>query len=1123
MPSLAPRRRSRAHFEEDEDESSGSDTPKKQKLNGDHGVLDEEDSEGDIDGGDDSFANAGNRRRRTAGNAKGNDGEFQPGAIVRVMVDNFVTYEHAEFLPGPNLNMVIGPNGTGKSSLVCAICLGLGYHPKHLGRASNVGEFVKHGKDTATIEVELQKRPGEPSNHIVRVRINREDNSRKWWLNGKEASHKAVQSVTRNLRIQIDNLCQFLPQDKVAEFAGLTPIQLLHETLRAAAPEQMINEQSALHDLHKDYKKVKEQVEMTAETLKGHENRQQGVQGDVDRMRQREEIEKEIEELRKARTVVEYNTVRRKFNEAKQRRKDAEKRLKELEMACGPALQAVNEKKTYRDKMVPVIAQRKNALKNAETAVDQLFRDIEAQDDRIKHLGNKREAEAKSFQAKKAQIGKIRKSITDLEAKLKNKPPEFSPAEWNLKIRQKDSILRDNEKAKREIMDRIQQLKARGRAKTDEIKEVLRSRKELESAQGQQLALLKKINPDAAAGWAWLQEHQDEFEKEVSGPPMITCSVKDDRYSDLVQSLLQRDDFFCFTTQTRHDHKKLSAKFYGELGISVTIRTCGSPFASFRPPIPIEQAQEMGLDRYAIDLIDGPEPVLAMLCAEKRLHASGVSLGDITDAQYQQLVNGERISNWAAGQIMYRITRRREYGAGAVSTTTRKVIPGSFWKDQLPDDGESARLQQRHDELRDEVEELKRALQELNNKIQGINEGEEQVREEIDNLKRQKNDLQRAATQYESLGTKIEIEKRAQDTAQDELGAARQRVLDIRAQEDQLVIERARSVLKHKEQLSRIRDAHQALLEAQIRLIEANSDVQALEAQNEDIKSRLDREKADISLAKTELDRLRDEAKTAQEKVQEAIADGHGMLEKLNELSEGKTVEDIDGDIEAKSANLGVLHRVDPQVLRQFEKRARDIQDLTRRKEELTHKLEGLSGQIEELMQRWEPKADELVSRINEAFSHNFEQISCAGEVGIHKDEDFEQWAIEIKVKFREHETLQQLNQHRQSGGERAVSTIFYLMALQSMAQAPFRVVDEINQGMDPRNERMVHERMVEIACREHTSQYFLITPKLLTGLRYDPRMRVLCIASGEHVPPEGRKLDFRRLVRIQRAVKAAA
>jgi chromosome segregation ATPase len=73
-------------------------------------------------------------------------------------------------------------------------------------------------------------------------------------------------------------------------------------------------------------------------------------------------------------------------------------------------------------------------------------------------------------------------------------------------------------------------------------------------------------------------------------------------------------------------------------------------------------------------------------------------------------------------------------------------------------------------------------------------------------------------------------------------------------------------------------------------------------------------------------------------------------------------------------------------------------------------------------------------------------------------------------------------------------------MSLQSLAQSPFRVVDEINQGMDPRNERMVHERMVEIACKEHTSQYFLITPKLLTGLRYDKNMRTHVINSGKHV-----------------------
>ena len=53
--------------------------------------------------------------------------DHQPGSIVRVKLTNFVTYTAVEFFPGPSLNMVIGPNGTGKSTLVCAICLGLGW------------------------------------------------------------------------------------------------------------------------------------------------------------------------------------------------------------------------------------------------------------------------------------------------------------------------------------------------------------------------------------------------------------------------------------------------------------------------------------------------------------------------------------------------------------------------------------------------------------------------------------------------------------------------------------------------------------------------------------------------------------------------------------------------------------------------------------------------------------------------------------------------------------------------------------------------------------------------------------------------------------------------------------
>lgn len=56
--------------------------------------------------------------------------EFVNGSIYRVKLHNFLTYNDAEFYPGPRLNLILGPNGTGKSSIVCALCIGLAGNPK---------------------------------------------------------------------------------------------------------------------------------------------------------------------------------------------------------------------------------------------------------------------------------------------------------------------------------------------------------------------------------------------------------------------------------------------------------------------------------------------------------------------------------------------------------------------------------------------------------------------------------------------------------------------------------------------------------------------------------------------------------------------------------------------------------------------------------------------------------------------------------------------------------------------------------------------------------------------------------------------------------------------------------
>ena len=100
-------------------------------------------------------------------------------------------------------------------------------------------------------------------------------------------------------------------------------------------------------------------------------------------------------------------------------------------------------------------------------------------------------------------------------------------------------------------------------------------------------------------------------------------------------------------------------------------------------------------------------------------------------------------------------------------------------------------------------------------------------------------------------------------------------------------------------------------------------------------------------------------------------------------------------------------------------------------------------------------------------------------------------------------------------GTERALTTVMYLLSLADLGSAPFALVDEINQGMDQRVERQVHNALVATTCKDDVGQcgfflvsflplpemlstfffrYFLITPKLPPNLDYHDRMKVLII-----------------------------
>ncbi|EEP81124.1 hypothetical protein UREG_05966 [Uncinocarpus reesii 1704] len=1055
------------------------------------------------------------------------NGQYRPGAIVRIKLTDFVTYSSAEIRPGPKLNMVIGPNGTGKSTLVCAICLGLGEGPQHLGRARDAAEFIKNGRPEATIEIELASPIGKRNTVVTRI-IKRNGNKSLFAINGKQVSGKKVRQFARSLSIQINNLCQFLPQDKVSEFAALTPIELLRSTQRAAAPREVTEWYEDLNRMRAGQKKLQVRNRQYQEALQTLEKRQENQREIVERMRERVAVKKRLEYLELLRPVPKFREFKAQSTEAKNRRRALLQEKEALEAQIQPILEAIAAKRKYFSELVDVVKQNRKQHIKANEFAKGFWKQMDQVSGKMKDLTARIEAEIKSNSGYVTEMKKLTQSIDRIERLMEEGAPEFDISAYNARIREQVLRMRD-------IQDRKSQLQSREmpiiRDHSHNKASYLQSKQRLDSLgfqAGQQEEKLRRLSEDTYTAWQWLKDekNQEQFEKRVYGPPLVVCTIKDPKYAMALEGMVQKNDLCAFTVQTRNDFNKLQEILYQQKELhDITIYACSTPLSQLTSPVSDEALQQLGFDGWARDLISGPEPVLATLCSENSFHTTPIMLRDISNAEFEHLENGP-ISSWIAKTQHYQITRRREYGAAGVSTRVRRLRPARWWTDKPVDDSIKIELQNEVMKRKREMDEVQAQLDEGKAELERLEAEHEEASGEKSKIEREKAEKQAALTSFKALPTRLAQQKDKHKELVERVSQFRKDIESLRKKKDYLSLEKAVSVLQYTKFVEKYRKLHENLVQMRVRAVEARSDWQSLKKHNSDVTAVVERKNCEIdevSLLVTNLNKEAPKRIEEMRKIRRMAEDDPELSQMIGSISQ-YSCDQLEAEIDSAKATLDLTYEGNSsRVIEEFERRQQQIDKLNKKYEKIQKDLADFEYGIAEVRGKWEPTLEALIQRISNAFSNFFARIGCAGQVSIDKGEDipdengrlgdtsdFDQWSIRIQVKFREQESLAVLNAHRQSGGERAVSTIFYLMALQSLSASPFRVVDEINQGMDPRNERMVHERMVEIACGQADSkdaggQYFLITPKLLNGLRYQPGMTVLLRLADEE-PKRGKE-----------------
>lgn len=216
------------------------------------------------------------------------------------------------------------------------------------------------------------------------------------------------------------------------------------------------------------------------------------------------------------------------------------------------------------------------------------------------------------------------------------------------------------------------------------------------------------------------------------------------------------------------------------------------------------------------------------------------------------------------------------------------------------------------------------------------------------------------------------------------------------------MLEKAERTLDFHKIIVRLRRYHQDVVEAKIRLIEVNSDISTLTERNSAIVEQVAREEELVRHVEQEAKRVKDKASKAMDVCKEIQADpeNESIIELIRE-DLTMSIETLEQEIGAEQSKLDFMQASNPRAIEQYEARQRELDTLREHMEQKAERLQALDAKIARTRSRWEPELDALIAKISEAFSYNFEQIGCAGEVSVHKDEDFELWAIQIKVRFR--------------------------------------------------------------------------------------------------------------------------
>jgi len=637
-------------------------------------------------------------------------------------------------------------------------------------------------------------------------------------------------------------------------------------------------------------------------------------------------------------------------------------------------------------------------------------------------------------------------------------------------------------------------------SKSGEKERLTNEMRQLESVDHRKLESLRNKSPQAYEAVKWLRNNGENFKGRFFEPFIVCGNVLNPENAIYLENVINPRDLNAFFFEDVDDMNN----FINMMRTEKRLEKVGAVLIqdidpdTFKSRVPAAQLANLGFVSYLKDMVQAPGPVLAYMCQQYNLHNTPV-FKPTAEKHNDVIVNKFGMTKYYFGSKQ-QIVSRSGY-SGKTSTRTSEVRPhGTLGAgvDQERMDFLTRELEQNQAESRDleaRIKSIDLDLQQLSVELEGRRKDQRDLEQTKNLLARHKNAIQNKQRQLRELSNEdFEADKVA-------LQENRAKVIGKLVRAAELLQKAVEATCKA--QIQKDLKALQAIpLRKDLDL--KTKAIASLREEMKDIRDVLASHERELELCQTKMLSFLKEAKAATGFCKTSRnSPPPDVIEYFKENEFPENIDEIDllaGQLEAQAS---FSDNVQEGVLEEYRRIKEQVKELEQDVHRRSKVKQNQAKRIERVKEEWLGALNDLIGEINERFAKFFGTMGFAGAVELHTGNhlnDFDNYGIKILVKYRDSEPLQELTPHHQSGGERSVATAIYMLALQALTTVPFRCVDEINQGMDARNERLVFELLVETSCEESNAQYFLLTPKLLPGLEYNPRMNVLIVHNGKEM-----------------------